>query len=282
MTRRFIWATVVVIIAGGCGRLGTGLPSCRTPSSDPNPATVLTLQAVPEAKYTPCLNALELGWDEVDFHVESGRASLDFRRDLRPFLEVALTPSCDVGKAVEVPSGIDDVTRYENIFQVSDAISVTIIPDGERPRIYALSLAAELDDLMIDDRPVVFTVDEDTDFAVRDRVNRALFNEDFVWIISDLDIDEKTLEMRASPEGEGARGLRVDEAIDRIARMSDEVQYRGQWFLVFEGGCITYDFDAEGSLAASIAQDAEQTIGLYSGDDLRRAARDAGYDIIGD
>ena len=64
--------------------------------------------------------------------------------------------------------------------------------------------------------------------------------------------------------------------------MSDEVQYRGQWFLVFEGGCITYDFDAEGSLAASIAQDAEQTIGLYSGDDLRRAARDAGYDIIGD
>jgi hypothetical protein len=279
MRRNLVVAAVALVIAGGCGRLGTGLPSCRIPTDDPNAATVLTLQAVPDAEYTPCINVLQVGWEDVDFAVESGRASLTFHHDLEPFLEVSLTPSCDVDGALEVPSGVDDVRRYENVFQVVDAIRVTIVPDGERPRIYALNLAAELEGTHIDDRPVVFNVDEDIDFSARSRVNRAFFTDQYVWIITDLDVDEQTLELRATPGGESAHGLSVHEALEQMAHMSDEVQYRGHWYLVFEGGCITYDFDVEGALARSIAEDAEATIGLFSGDDLRQAARNAGFDL---
>lgn len=267
-------------LGAGCGRLGTGLPACRAPVSDPTAATVLSLQAVPGARYTPCVNALQVGWEEVEFEVERGRATLEFKRDLDSFLNVTLTPGCDVGRAAEVESGMDGVRRFEDIFQVSEEIRVTIIPDGERPRIYALSLASDLEGLRLDDRAVVFTVDEDTSFPVRSRVNRAFFSDDFVWIIGDLDIDEETLELRATPEGEGARGLEVDEALDRIGDVSKDVQYRGRWHLVFDGGCITYDFDAEGSLAGSIAEDAEATIGLYPAAELRKAAHDAGFDLV--
>lgn len=278
---RLIGLALMALMAAGCSRLGTGLPSCRTPVDDAGSATVLSVQALPESEYIPCVNALPLGWEEVDFAVERGRVSLEFRRNLEPFLDVTLTPSCDVSRAVEAPSGIDDVKRYEDIRQVSDEILVTIVPDGERPRIYALSLVDDLQGTMIDDRRVVFTVDEDTQYPVRSRVNRAFFTDQFVWIISDLDIDEHTLELRATPEGEGAHGIDVHEALDRMAHMTEEMQYRGHWYLVFRGGCIAYDFDAEGALASSIAEDAEATIGLYPSEELIRAARNAGFDPIG-
>jgi len=274
-----IGLVAIAALAAGCSRLGTGLPSCRIPASDPNAAMVLALQAVPEAEYSPCVNALPLGWEEVDFEVESGLATLEFRRAVEPFLKVSLTPDCDPGAAVEVPSDVPDARRFEDISQVTDAIAVTIVPDGERPRIYALSLAAELEGTRVNDRPVDFSVDEDTQYSVRSRVNRALFSDQFVWIIGDLDIDEKTLELRASPEGEGAHGIDIDEALERMADMSEEVQYRGRWYLVFDGGCITYEFDADGALAGSIADDAEVTIGIYPNRELIKAARNAGFDV---
>lgn len=282
MKRKLLISVVAIsALVGGCSRLGTGLPSCRIPASNPNAAMVLSLQAVPEAEYSPCVNAMPLGWEEVDFEVESGLATLEFRRDVEPFLAVSLTPACEPGEAVEVSSGVPDVRRFEDVYQVKDAIAVTIIPDGERPRIYALSLAAELEGTSVDDRPVSFIVDEDTQYSVRSRVNRALFSDQFVWIIGDLDIDEKTLELRASPDGEGAHGIDVDEALERMAHMSGEVQYRGWWYLVFDGGCITYKFDADGALASSIAADAEVTIGIYPNEELIRAARRAGFDVGG-
>ena len=271
---------LVAVGLSGCGRLGTGLPACRTPASNPTGAIVLSLQAVPEAEFLPCINSLELGWEEVDFQVESGRARLAFQHDLRTFLEVALTPSCDIGDAVEVASSVAGVARYEDVVQVTDAIRVTIIPEGERAQIYAQGLAAEMAGAMADDRPIVFTVDEDIDYLVRSRVNRAFFTDQFAWIIGDLDIDEETLEMRSRDNEATFRGIDVHEAMEKIEDISEEVLYRGNWYLVFDGGCITYEFDAKGALATSIAGDAERAIGLYPSEALLDAARDAGYELV--
>ncbi len=283
MSRKLLLAAVFLALASGaCGRLGTGLPACDTPTSNPSSATVLALQAVPRAEYSPCINSIQLGWDEVEFEVRSNLVMLEFGREFSSFLEVSLTPSCDIGDAVEVPSGVDGVARFEDIVQVTDEIRVTIIPESERPRIFAGSLIDNLERVRIDDRPVVFSLDEDIDFSVRSRVNKALFTDQFVWIIGDLDVDEGTLELRASPDGEEARGLEVDEALDRMDDMTSDVQYVGQWFFVFEGGCITYDFDAEGSVALSIAEDAEEALGFYPNEDLRRAGLDAGFDLVGE
>jgi hypothetical protein len=287
MSRRLaIVVGALMLVGAGCGRLGLGLPACDTPTSNPTTASVITAQAVPEADYAPCLNSLKLGWDEVEFEVESDLMTLEFGRksefEFQSFLEVRLTPSCNVGDAVPVPSGMDDVERFDNIEHVTGEIRVTIIPDGERPRIFAQTMANDLAGARVEDRPVVFSLDTDIDFSVRSRVNKALFIDQYVWIINDLDIDEGTLELRSTPDGEGLRGLSVDDALDFIEDMTPEVRYQGQWFYVFNGGCITYDFDAKGALATTIEQDAAETIGFYPNAQLREAARRAGYDLIGE
>jgi hypothetical protein len=274
-------AFVVALLAAGCGRLGVGLPNCETSPNSPTTAVVLSLQAVPTADYSPCINSLKLGWDEVEFRVESGLARLTIGREFSSFLDVRLTPTCEIGGAVEVPSELPDIDRFESVTQVSTEIRVTIIPTGERPRIHALALVRdELAGTTVNHRPVVFTVDEDIDFPVLQRVNKALFTDQYVWIISDLDIEEDTLEMRMTPDGEGARGLRIGEALDRIEHMTPEASYRGQWFFVFNGGCITYDFDAAGRVAQTIEADAEEALGFYPNIELRRAARRAGYQLL--
>lgn len=278
MNRRHVLAVLLLsLAAAGCSRVGVGLPSCDTPPSRPSVAGILSLQAVPHAEFAPCIRSLKLGWDEVDFHVESGLARLRIGREFSRFLDVTLTPSCDVGDATRMPSGLTGVDRYEDITRVDPEIGVTLIPTGERPRIYALALADKLSGTTIHDRPIRFTVDEDIDYLARQRVNQALFTDQYVWIISDLDIEEGTLEMRGQQEEATARGISADEALDRIEAMTPEVSYRGNWYLVFDGGCITYDFDAHGVVAETIEQDVEEAIGLYPNEELRDAARHAGY-----
>jgi hypothetical protein len=276
-------ATVVLgiaLVAAGCARLGVGLPDCDTPPSNPSTAGLLSLEAVPAAEFAPCIRSLKLGWDEVDFHVESGLVRLRIGREFRAFLDVTLTPTCEVGSAVEVPSGLAGIRRYEDVAKVDPQIGVTIIPTGERPRIYAISLAEELAGTTVHDRPVRFRVDEDIDYLARQRVNQALFTDQYVWIISDLDIEEGTLEMRGQSDGAAARGITIDEALERIEHLTPEVSYRGQWYLVFEGGCITYDFDAHGMVAETIADDAAEAFGLYPNAALRAVGRRLGYTIV--
>jgi hypothetical protein len=266
-------------LASACGRLGVGLPGCEVEVRNPTSANILALQAVPRAEYAPCINALKLGWDDINFEAESGRAGLEIGRDFSPFLKVFITESCDVGDAVGVPSGVPGVNRYEAIEAVVSDIRVTLIPTGERPLIHARSMIKDLPEIRIDDRLVIFTVSDAIDFSVRTRVNEALFTDQYVWIINDLDVEEDTLELRRTPEGEGARGLSLDSALDRMEDQVPEITYKGNWFLVFDGGCITYDFDASGAVAETLEQDAEDAIGLYPNELLRQAARDLGYDI---
>ena len=280
-TRRVVLVSAIVVLAAGCGRLGTGLPGCGASPQEPSSATVLAVQALPEATYSPCLNSLELDWDEVEFSAERGTVRLEFERGTETFLEVELAATCDIGDATEVRSRRDDVKRYEDVYAVEDEIRLTIVPDGELPRTHALSLAAQLNGSVIEHRPLIMTVDVATDDPVRDRVDEALATSDFLWVIGDLDIDEGTLDMRSVSDGEWQRGIELDDALDEIEDSVEEIQYRGNWYLVFDGGCITYSFDVDGKLAVDIARQADAAIGLYRNGDLIDAARDAGFEPVG-
>ena len=88
-------------------------------------------------------------------------------------------------------------------------------------------------------------------------------------------------EMRSAADGEWQRGIELDDALDEIEDRVDEIQYRGHWYLVFEGGCITYSFDTEGKMAVSIAREADAAIGLYRNSDLIDAARNSGFEPVG-
>ena len=165
-------------------------------------------------------------------------------------------------------------TKRESVF-----VAAIRSPSGERARFHALSMAEQLSGVRVEDRDVAFRVDDEIEASVLSRVRRALLTDDYVWIVGELDIDEGTLEMRATPDGEGRRGIEVEDALEAIEETAGELAYEGNWFFVFEGGCITYDFDAEGRLALTVADDAEETIGFYRNERLRQAAMRYGYEI---
>jgi len=239
---------------------------------------ILSAQAVPTAEYAPCINSLQLGWDNLDFEAENGRAGFSISHTFEPFFSATLTETCDIGDATSVPHPL--VEKYQSIHSVGSDIEVTILPSGKRPFFHAVDLAGELAGVRVAGRPVLFAVDPDITAPVRDRVNRALETSAFVWIISELDFNEGTLELRRTPEGQGDRGLSASEAMQRMEELAPEVVYEGNWYFVFKGGCITYEFDAQGTVAETVADDVVASLGFYSLAELRQFGRENDFDVV--
>ena len=107
----------------------------------------------------------------------------------------------------------------------------------------------------------------------------ALSRNAYVWIIDELDVEEGTVQLRSNIAAATGRGLEPDDALDLIEDSAPGVFYRGSWFFTFDGGCITYEFDANGILAETIAADADDAIDFYHADELRQGAREAGFDL---
>ena len=91
--------------------LGALVPACASSRADsPRCASkddpwILVAQAVPSATYLPCMRTLPTGWTVTGSRVERGSYSawLDSDRAGVHALRVALTPTCDVSDAVEIP-----------------------------------------------------------------------------------------------------------------------------------------------------------------------------------
>jgi hypothetical protein len=279
--RRMTILVIASLVVASCGRLGVGEPGCETTIRDPSTANILSAQAVPAAKYAPCIRGMSLAWDELDFYAESGRTGFAIYRDFTVVLRATLTESCDTTGARSVPSGMDDVERFEDISSIRPEVKVRVVPTGERPLIRARTLANAHNNTDLDGRPLLVEVDTDFGLSMRDRVNRALLEDDFVWIITEVDAEENTLEVRQDPDGGVSRGISIDEALDVMEDQISKVIYRGEWYFTFTGGCITYEFNASGRVAETIAEDAEIALGFYPLFELRRMARRSGYNVGG-
>ena len=128
----------IVLVQGGCSNPNLGLrePDCSAcPPDDVSSANILTVQAVPTAKYTPCVNELPLGWDSTESFAESGRGGIKIVRGTpsSTFLTATVTESCDVSEAVAVESGFADIDRFEDIELQPVDIKISIVPSGEEP-----------------------------------------------------------------------------------------------------------------------------------------------------
>lgn len=283
MTRRrsilVVPIAALALLATGCSNLGLGELDCTAPSNEVSTSTILTVQAVPSAKYTPCLEELRLGWDSVDWFAEDGRAGIEIAESFTTFLTAVVTPSCDVSDAVPVESDEPDIERYEDVDFEPATIEIAIVPSGERPLATAYKLSADLATSQIDDRPVEYTVDNAIDEPVGQRVEQALTEVDFVWVIDEIDAEEGTVQLRSNRPDATGHGLDVDDALDEVEDAAPDVYYRGNWYFTFEGGCITYSFDANGILAETVADDAEDAIGFFRALELREGAADAGFEI---
>ncbi|MCH8243164.1 MAG: hypothetical protein IH897_11230 [Planctomycetes bacterium] len=152
MTRTII-VLVMALALTACSNLGLGEADCSDPADDVESSNIITVQAVPTAKYTPCLNDLRLGWDSVDWFAEDGRAGIKIIESFNTFLSATVTESCDVSDAVAVESGYPDIQRFEDIELQPTAIEISIVPSGERPLSSAQSLVEELAGIEIEDDP---------------------------------------------------------------------------------------------------------------------------------
>lgn len=274
---------VVAVALGACSDLGVGEAACVTPGrdvgADVSKANILSAQAVPTARYTPCLDKLHVGWDTVVWSAKDGESGLRILAvgawGESRFLTARVTESCDVSEATPVESGYPDIERYEDVESQTVDVAITIVPTGELPLLRARSIVDDLVGAEIDDRAVALTIDEAIEDPVLPRVNRALSRGDYVWIVDELDAEEGTVELRSDDPLAAGSGLDPDEALDLIEEMVPDAFYRGEWYFTFEGGCITYEFNARGTLAHTVAADAEDALGFFPAwrlDDILRAS----------
>jgi hypothetical protein len=266
-----LWVVALAVALGACSDLGVGEAACVTPGrdvgSDVSNANTLSAQAVPTARYTPCLDKLHVGWDTVVWSAEKGEAGLDILAvgawGESKFLTARVTEACDVSEATPAESGYPDIERYEDIESQTLEAAITIVPSGELPLLRARVFVDDLAGAEIGDRPVTFTIDEAIDDPVRPRVNRALLRGDYVWVVDELDAEEGTIELRSNDPLAVGNRLEPQEALDLIEESVPDSFYRGQWYFTFEGGCITYEFNAKGTLAETVAADAEDALGFF-------------------
>ena len=278
----------IVLVLSGCSDLGLGEADCGPIESDVSPSNILTVQAVPTAKYTPCFDELPLAWDNADWSAENGRAVIEIARFAPPseFLKVTVTERCNVSDAIAVESGFPDVSKYPDIERFEDIeeqavdIEISIIPSGELPLSTARQLVEDLAEDEIKGRPVIYHIDDALDETVSTRAERALLRHDYVWIVDEVDAQEGTVELRSNiSAANDHHDLQPAAALGLIEDVVPEVSYRGNWYFTFEGGCITYDFNAKGALAETVAADAEETFGFFPALELREFAREEGFDV---
>jgi hypothetical protein len=271
----------IVLLQGGCSNLGLGEADCGSVNAHVSSSNTLTVEAVPTAKYTPCVNGLPLGWDTAESFAESGRGGIRIVRGTpsSTFLTATVTDSCDVSEAVAVESGFADIDRFEDIELQPVGIKISMVPSGAEPLFSAQELVGELVEVEIDNRPVTYTIDEAIDEPVSSRVDVALSQYDYVLIIDEVDAEDGTVQLRSNISAATGNNLAPEEALGLIGEVVPEVFYRGNWYFTFEGGCITYEFDASGVLAETIAEDAEDSLGFYPAFELRELAKEQGFNI---
>ncbi|MGH2807159.1 MAG: hypothetical protein ACRDKT_07770 [Actinomycetota bacterium] len=177
MSRR-LWPLVVVagLLASACATVPSATPNCD--ANENTDVLVIEAQSVPSAEHLPCVGALPVGWSlhEFDATDDYTRFFLDSDRAGFHAVKVELRPSCDIGRATEVPPDTPGIEQFERI---------------------------------------------------------------------------DTLEGR----------------------------YRGTRFYVFEGGCVTYDFDLSGEGRTELAHEVSLALDFFPRAELERMAAEANIDI---
>jgi hypothetical protein len=283
MSRRLLALVALTLIAPACGnsQLGRSVPACP---ADPEViasftgAIILQMQAVDTAQYVPCLNDLKAGWSYEDLVPDRGKSRfwLDSDRLGSRFLEVTLTDRCDVGAATPVVGGQnEEVSEFRDVELVGSSVTITIIPVTGREIDYASTIESELEARQINDR-TVFVVFDTGDEPLADKVAAAARRDRPIIIVDEEDAQDGTATLQMPDEAHSVRGLDLNHLFDRLERRLPEPSFEGIWFQVFEGGCITYEFDASGPGVDRLAGDVEEAVGLFPAGVVRRALRASG------
>jgi hypothetical protein len=97
-----------------------------------------------------------------------------------------------------------------------------------------------------------------------------------VIAVDEEDAARETMDL-IIPGAESEDELTLDQTVDEIEDVVGTPSYDADWFFLFEGGCIVWDFDAEGEMVATVDDDARRAIGFYDLAALRREMAEQGY-----
>lgn len=270
------------LISTSCGTdvVGPGIPECLdAASSEIATATIIQLQAIPDATRGPCIKELKVGWEYQSQFAESGRTIfwLDSDRVGDEFLEVELAPACDPGRAV--PDGVPEegIERFVRVDEEPGQLPVAVIPVASRHVGDARALVTRVIGTNMKGRTLAPYVDE-SDGPAAARIESALRTVGIVLILDDAEVATDSVELRRF--GHDPRvGISLDKALEEIEEDLGSPEYRAEWFHTFSGGCVIYRFHAKGLGSETIAADVRDAIGFYPLDELRDAARRAGFDV---
>ena len=277
MRRNIALILVLAAVVTACANpLGRSVPECDTVRG----SLVLGVQSVPGAAYVACINGLKTGWTYRDLEATNGRSVfwLDSDRMGDTFITVENVLSCDIGDAIGGESGVPSVELFKDVV-VETTVEVVVIPEGAVGQTleYAAEITTELEAIVVKGRETRVSVSLAND-STAVRASRAAASGAHVIIISVRDAEEGTLTLLLNGQTQEYEGD-LDDAIDAIEDAETKSSYRGNWYYVFDGGCVVYTFDAEGASVDTIEEDIGIALGLFDADGLRQTARDAGYNL---
>lgn len=95
----------------GCG--GDIVTSAGVPDCEPSGELVTIAQAVPSARFVPCIETFPIGWAFGEMELRDGRARFSLRNDRlgRQAVRVTLAATCDTSGSTEVPASGEAIRR---------------------------------------------------------------------------------------------------------------------------------------------------------------------------
>jgi hypothetical protein len=278
MKRLAILLGLLALVASGCATtLGRSVPEC----DDAQGTLILSIQSVPGSQYVSCIFGLKAGWKYQDLKAESGESfyTLDSDRMGDGFVRVENVLSCDVGDGVLEDELDTGVALWKDVEAEID-VNIVIVPEGpsDRTSTRGVEIALKLEDSEIRGRAVVVSSSR-PDESTRARIDQAAASGAHVIIISIRDAEEGTLTLLIRGTNVEIEVDDLDDALEAIENAESESSYTGNWYYVFDGGCVVYTFNAEGSGVATLDEDIQTALSLYDAEALRESARDAGYQI---
>lgn len=277
MRRKLAVVAVLAVILSSCATLGREFPRCEFPLVDVPISVVMQIQALPQADFGPCLSDLEPGWTYHHMQHETGKVRfwLDSDRLGDRFLTVEMTESCDPGSAAGRPHPNEDIRRFVEATEEIQPIDVVIVPVSDFALDYAAAVGVDLAGFAIRGRPLRPRLDDGSAPAI-DRIRAGLDEGAFVVPVDDVDTRQGSIQLRV-PGGESAYGASPADAIEIIEDHVEQGSYHATWFHQFDGGCVTFEFDAEGPGVENLVADVERTVHFVDLADLKNQAANAGF-----
>lgn len=276
--RLMLLILAIGLVAAACGneQLGRALPACE---GDLNGTMIIQIQSVPEAEYVPCIVELQLGWEYVDLVPKLGNSRFTINSDRAgdDFLEVILSASCQVDSSLEKLEILPGLDQYRDVTLVPTNAFVVIAIGDDRDLPYAEEVEELLESEDFDERRVFVSIDQ-RDVMLAEKIEDAHSIGRAVVAIEEQDQlnDPKTAGVAFPGEPALRRAVDLDQLVSSFDMFLDKPSYRGNWVTVFDGGCITYLFDAEGPGVLTLVQDVGESLGLYPARQVQQQLRDAG------